>query len=224
MNPGVLEPLERKSTPSIIADKLRDAIKYGELAAGQQLGEADLAAKLGVSRGPLREGMQRLTQEGLLQAVPNRGVFVVEITADDVRDMYLARTAIERAAAAEVCGKDPESAAKDLLAVNDKMAEAADAYDTVAVSAADIEFHECLVSMAESPRLSRMHQTLLTETTMCINALGGTYPAPDQRVPEHRRIAEALGDGDHAAVDALLVAHMDDAVDRLIRVVPTTKA
>jgi len=59
-------PLVQESTPSIIADKLRQAIAHGELKPGAQLGEAELARKLGVSRGPLREGMQRLTQEGLL--------------------------------------------------------------------------------------------------------------------------------------------------------------
>ena len=47
---------------------------------GAQLGEADLARELGVSRGPLREGIQRLTQEGLLVSIRNRGVFVIEMT------------------------------------------------------------------------------------------------------------------------------------------------
>ena len=63
-------PLVQESTPSIIADKLRQAIAHGELKPGAQLGEAELARKLGVSRGPLREGMQRLTQEGLLVVDP----------------------------------------------------------------------------------------------------------------------------------------------------------
>lgn len=223
MSPEVLEPLERKSTPGIIADKLRQAIRYGELVAGQQLGEADLARRLGVSRGPLREGMQRLTQEGLLHAIPNRGVFVVELTAEDIRDIYLARTAIERAAAAAICRHDPQRASEELLAVNEQMAEGADAHDPAAVGQADIAFHDRLVSLADSFRLSRMHQTLLTETTMCINALGGSYPVPDQRVPEHRKIAEAFGadNPDRAGtVDTLLVAHMEDAVQRLTDLFP----
>ncbi|MGK2853380.1 MAG: GntR family transcriptional regulator, partial [Microbacteriaceae bacterium] len=78
---GHIGPLMQKSTPSIIADKLRAAIGYGELKPGEQLGEAELARQLGISRGPLREGMQRLTQEGLLVAIRNRGLFVVELTS-----------------------------------------------------------------------------------------------------------------------------------------------
>jgi DNA-binding GntR family transcriptional regulator len=73
-------PLVQESTPSIIAEKLRQAIAHGELKPGAQLGEAELARKLGVSRGPLREGMQRLTQEGLLVSIRNRGLFVIEVT------------------------------------------------------------------------------------------------------------------------------------------------
>ena len=60
----------QESTASIIANQLRQAIAQGHLTPGAQLGEAELARELGVSRGPLREGMQRLTQEGLLVSDP----------------------------------------------------------------------------------------------------------------------------------------------------------
>lgn len=213
--PHFIQPLERQSTPSIIADKLRRAIGHGELKAGQQLGEAELARRLGVSRGPLREGMQRLTQEGLLVAIRNRGLFVIEMTPENVRDMYLARTAVERAAAAQILRQDPHAAAGALHEVTDRMADAADRNDDRGIGEADIEFHQVLVSWAQSPRLSRMHRTLLTETRMCIHALDDTYAHSDERVAEHRGIAEALDRGDETLVDRRLIAHMDDAVARL---------
>ena len=215
-----LEPVVRESTPSIIAAKLRDAIRDGELPAGAQLGEADLARQLGVSRGPLREGMQRLTQEGLLISIPNRGLFVVEMTEADVRDMYVARGAVERAAAVQVFEHDPDKTAKQLMKIAERMAAASDRERSDQDGEYDLDFHDCLVAGAESPRLSRMHDTLLTETRMCINALGGTYPAPDVRVPEHEAIADAFAQGERELVDRLLVAHMDDAVARLSKVVP----
>lgn len=210
-----IEPLVQASTPSIIADKLRQAISHGELPAGMQLGEAELARQLGVSRGPLREGLQRLTQEGLLVAVRNRGVFVIEMTPENVRDMYLARGAVERAAAAQIFQHEPAAAAKKLLSVISDMSAAAESEDVSGVTDADIAFHELLVSLAQSPRLTRMHKTLLTETQMCIHALEQTYASLDVRVDEHRAIAEAFGAGDPALTDRLLVAHMDDAVERL---------
>ena len=204
-----LEPVVRESTPSIIAAKLRDAIRDGELPAGAQLGEADLARQLGVSRGPLREGMQRLTQEGLLISIPNRGLFVVEMNEADVRDMYVARGAVERAAAVQVFEHDPDKTAKQLMKIAERMAAASDRERSDQVGEYDLDFHDCLVAGAESPRLSRMHDTLLTETRMCINALGGTYPAPDVRVPEHEAIADAFAQGERELVDRLLADRGD---------------
>lgn len=214
-----LEPLVQESTPSIIADKLRTAIGSGHLHPGAQLGEADLARELGVSRGPLREGIQRLTQEGLLVSIRNRGVFVIQMTPENVRDMYVARAAVERAAAEQVLRRDPEAAEGQLLVEVDRMATAAE--DQAAVGEADIAFHETLVRLAQSPRLSRIHRTLLTETRMCMDALEQTYATSVERVAEHREIAEAFRDADPLVVDRLLVAHMDDAVTRIAGPLPS---
>lgn len=215
-----IAPVVRESTPGIIAEKLRNAIGSGELAPGAQLGETDLARRLGVSRGPLREGMQRLTQEGLLVSIRNRGLFVIEMTPANVRDMYVARAAVERAAAERIFAHDPVAAAARLAAVVKKMERSARRADHAAVGAADIEFHQQLVVLAASPRLSRMHDTLLTETRMCIHALNATYHDPDERGAEHRAIAEAFGAVKPKLVDRLLVAHMDDAIVRLSATAP----
>ncbi|MDQ3105861.1 MAG: GntR family transcriptional regulator, partial [Actinomycetota bacterium] len=143
-----LEPLVRESTPSIIADKLRAAIARGDLEPGAQLGEAGLARDLGVSRGPLREGMQRLSQEGLLVSIRNRGLFVMEMTPENVSDMYVARAAIERAAAEQIFRHDPRAAGNGLLEVTGRMARAAARKDSSGVSETDIEFHQLLVALA----------------------------------------------------------------------------
>lgn len=215
----VLARVARESTPSIIARTLREAIADGRIEAGARLGEAKLASELGVSRGPLREAMQRLTQEGLLVSVRNRGLFVAELRDEQVRDVYVARTAVERAAVAEILRRDFAAAAHRLRPVIEAMARAPDASSEDgddAVGRADIAFHELLVELSGSHRLVRMHATLLTETRMCIHALRRTYRWPDARVVEHRAIVDALESGDAAAVDRLLVAHMDDALGRLL--------
>ncbi len=216
-----IEPLSSVSTASIIADRLRSAIHSGQLAAGEQLHEVELAREFGVSRGPLREGMQRLTQEGLLISIKNRGLFVVELTEVDVRDIYLAREAIERSAAQEIFRSgNPGRAGERLLKIWRDMERAGKRNDVVAMGQWDVRFHECLVAQAKSPRLSRIHRTLMTETKLCINALGGSYPPPDERVPEHLALAEAMRDGELDLFDRLLTAHMVDAIGRLAEVVP----
>jgi DNA-binding GntR family transcriptional regulator len=210
-----LDPVVRESTPSIIAGKLRSAIAHGELAQGMQLAEAELAKSLGVSRGPLREAMQRLTQEGLLVSIRNRGLFVIELTEADVCDVYTARTAIERAAAAELLKGDFEAAAVQLTSITNRMARADEKGDSFGIGEADYAFHERLVGLSGSPRLARMHQTLLTETRMCVIALKDKYPESDQRVVEHQEIVAAIQAGDADLADRLLIDHMADAVGRL---------
>ena len=114
-----LSPNPRRSTVEYIADELRDAIMAGRLEPGEQLGEADLARRFEVSRGPLREAMQRLVSEGLLHAITNRGVFVTELTLDDVLDVYRTRSVIERGALevvlADVSGKGQEAGTRALV-------------------------------------------------------------------------------------------------------------
>lgn len=217
---NVIEPLLQQSTPSIIADKLRQAIGSGELKPGAQLSEADLARKFGVSRGPLREGMQRLTQEGLLVSIRHRGLFVIDMTPNDVRDMYLAREAIERAAARKILEGDYVAAGDALLEIVEQMV----AVSTPAeVSELDIAFHERLVQLADSPRLTRMHRTFITETRMCIHALEESYSVSEVRGDEHRAVAVAIKNGDLKLTDDLLVEHMDDAINRLCVPSPTAE-
>ena len=100
-----LQPLSQQSTPELIADQLRVKILDGTFPPHHQLAEVELAKQLQVSRGPVREAMQRLIQEGLVRSERNRGVFVIEMDADDARDVYVARGAVEKAAALLVCTK-----------------------------------------------------------------------------------------------------------------------
>jgi DNA-binding GntR family transcriptional regulator len=212
---GELEPVVQESTPTMIAARIRDAIASGVIPPGSQIGEAEFARRLAVSRGPLREGLQRLAQEGLVVAVRNRGHFVIEMTPENVRDMYVARAAIERAAAARAHALNPRGTARLLLESVAAMKAAADRRDEAGVSTADIAFHRDLVRCAESPRLTRMHETLMAETRMCIHALTTTYAVGSVRVTEHRRIARSFTSGDPALTDRLLAHHMDDGVIRL---------
>lgn len=213
--PEGLKPIRQESTPSLIAAQLRRLMGQGALEPGTQLVEMDIARELGVSRGPVREAIQRLTQEGLLISIRNRGVFVSELGANDLREIYEVRTALEKAAVGILLKSDPASAAEALLECVQRMREARLAGDSEAMTEADLEFHERLVSSASSRRLSRMHGTLLTETRMCLNRLEGSYADEAERVEEHRAIAEALRDGKSEVME-LLDAHKDDALSRLV--------
>ncbi|GAA3070893.1 MULTISPECIES: GntR family transcriptional regulator [Actinomycetes] len=218
---GRFTPVNKESTASLITRQLREGIMDGSLPAGSQLSEARLSAAFGVSRGPLREAMQRLVQEGLLRAEPNRGLFVKELDAEEIRDLYVARTAVESAAALKIVRDAAMETTPRAVALLREtctaMRRAATAGDLSALSDADFDFHEELVTASGSARLRRMHETLMVETRMCLTALEGTYYDPEDQVDEHRRIADAIADGDEAAVLGAIDDHMHQALERLIR-------
>lgn len=215
MNSADIGPVNRESTAAVIARQLREAIMTGVLQPGAQLGEAELAARFDVSRGPLREAMQRLVSEGLLRSERHRGLFVIELEPGDVYDIYATRSAIEYAAAARIIRSENAQAMDQLETVLEELRHAAKQNDTQAVSEADYRFHDTLVRVSGSKRLIRVARTLLIETRMCISALQQTYRSPSDRVAEHEAIARAIRSGDEDAASNLIEAHMDDAVSRL---------
>ncbi|WP_028936804.1 GntR family transcriptional regulator [Pseudonocardia spinosispora] len=219
---GELTPVNRKSTPALIADQLRSAIMRGVISPGSQLGEVDLASQLGVSRGPLREAMQRLVAEGLLRSERHRGIFVRDLDDADVRDVYFARLAVEQAAGRLIIlHGEPTVAATQLTSALSTMEAAARAGDPMALADADHAFHATFVAASGSPRLRRMAEALLVETRMCLAALQKTAPPADELVAEHRLLRDAVLSGDLTRLSAALEAHMNDAVDRIVSVPAT---
>ncbi len=210
-----LEPIERETTAGVIAARIRARIMDGTLSPGTRLGEARLADRLNVSRGPVREALQRLVQEGLLRNERNRGVFVTSLDETDIVDVYRARNAIERVAALSLARRiEPETLAA-LETLLDLMTEAAAENDWASCANLDLQFHEALVRSSKSKRLQRMFSTLIAETRMCLAALESAYPIREDLVEEHRNLLDAIRRGDEQRVLDLIDAHLEDAVSDL---------
>jgi DNA-binding GntR family transcriptional regulator len=198
----------------LVADRIRSGILDGAFPPHTQLNEIALSRQLAVSRGPIREAMQRLIQEGLLRSERNRGVFVVELDDDDARDVYLARGAVERAAAAIVAQDGTDDAFDGLQKIVDRLAGAIDG-PWADVVTHDLDFHQAMVAAAHSPRLDRMFRTLVAETRLCLIRLELFYPGRKEVVAEHQGILDALRAGDLDDVDRLVRLHMDASAARL---------
>lgn len=212
-----LEPINRETTPSVIAVQIRSRIMDGTFPPESQLGEVQLAGRLNVSRGPVREALQRLIQEGLLETRRNRGVFVASLDGDDVADVYLARRAIEREAITILVRRADDAAFDRLGELVEDMSSAAERGAWEELADADLRFHETLVRSSNSKRLQRMFSTLLVETRMCLARLESAYPVHKRLVQEHRNLLGAMRQGDKSAALALIDAHLKDAVDDITR-------
>src|SRR5215207_11103776 len=210
--------IPRVTFASMVGERIRSNIIEGVLPPGTQLNEVELAGAFGVSRGPVREALQRLIQEGLLRSEPHRGVFVPVMTPEDVDDIYLVREAMETAAVRRIAGTSRAvSSYKTLDKVVRAMetAEKADDWNTVANR--DLDFHTALVAAADSPSLVRMFTTVISETRLCLGVLSAAYDARGDLVEEHRRISDLIRDNDAEGAVAVLKKHFDDGVVTLKR-------
>lgn len=148
-------PIPRASLRDQVYEILLRAIVNSELAPGHQIRDFDIAESLGVSRTPVREALQRLLDEGLVETVPGAATRVAAIDIGAVRNIYPIVGALHALAvrlAAERIG--PEEA-KALARANAAFAAAVDASHIAAALAADDAFHEILLDAAHNPELRR---------------------------------------------------------------------
>lgn len=215
--PASVATIPRATFAAIVTERLRTNIVNGSLKPGSQLSELELAASFGVSRGPVREALQRLVQEGLLLSEPHRGVFVPVLTDEDVRDVYVAREALESAAIQAIISSASNGGAYDSLdRLVTLMGKAEAAEDWATVGNLDLEFHVALVDASRSPRLRRMFTSVISETRLCLGVLTADVARHDL-VQEHRLICDAMKEGDTVQALAVLKRHFTDAVATLIR-------
>ncbi|MFD1911013.1 GntR family transcriptional regulator [Halodurantibacterium flavum] len=133
--------LKRETMGSQIAALLRRAILEGEFAPGEHLIETALALRLGASRGPLREAMRQLIEEGLLVSVPYTGTRVVELSLQDVNDIYAMRACLEQFAFELAWPRRNNAFSEELRRRNDALQAAIDAADDPRAIEAELDLH-----------------------------------------------------------------------------------
>jgi DNA-binding GntR family transcriptional regulator len=217
--------IPRTTLASMVGERIRASILDGDVAPGTQLNEVELAASFGVSRGPVREAIQRLIQEGLLRSEPHRGVFLPVLSAADIEDIFLTREALESTALRNITGTSrAESAYPDLDRIVRAMESAEKSDDWKTVVDRDMDFHTAMVAAVGSPRLARLFTTVISETRLCLAMLTEAYdqgedlrPRRDDLVDEHRQILELVREGDAEGAVAMLRKHFDGAIGTLKR-------
>jgi DNA-binding GntR family transcriptional regulator len=124
-----------------IVDGLRQAILSGDIEPGSQLIEASLADQFGVSRGPLREAMRQLIDEGLLVTVPYTGTHVVDLSVEDVREIYSMRVNLEIFAFEQIWTRRDSQFRDGLIGRHEALTQCIDAQDDAASISAELQLH-----------------------------------------------------------------------------------
>lgn len=203
-------PLEVVSTLDALSSSLRTRLLDGQLPPGTAIGEVDLASEYGVARPTARAAIQALVAEGLLRREPNRSARVPKLTADDVRDLFYVREALELQVVATLVEHHRRPpAAEDAVRRLERLPRRAP-WDEVVE--ADMDFHTALVEATGSPRLERVYASLQSEIRLCMVQLKPSYDDVTAVAAEHRDLLEAIANGPKRTALKLMSEHLAMAV------------
>jgi DNA-binding GntR family transcriptional regulator len=196
-------------------EAIREAIVSLELAPGDALVEDELAARLGISKTPVRQALAQLEHEGLVVRIPYKATYVAEIDPDGARDLIELRSVLEAVVTrSAIAHLDAEhlAGAEELL----------DAYDEATAAGRLAEAHELgerfhdLILGRGSNRYARVLLDSLTAQVRRLRAVGGVHPERAMQTgAEHRAILEAIRAGDPEAVERAVRRHHDTFVSHV---------
>lgn len=190
---------------------LRDGIVRGERRPGARLNEVEIATELGVSRGPVREAMQRLARDGLVRIESHRGAFVRRLDVGEVRALFEVRLSLEcqaAALAAERAGTDEVQALRALLRDSRGLVER----ESVPHYPERLDLHDQIVRCSRNAALTRYLQLVNQELKLVRARSGFQAVRATQALDEHERIVEAIAQRDPDGATAAMTIHMESAL------------
>ena len=192
----------------VVFNTLREAILKGELQPGERLMELQLAAKLGVSRTPIREAIRMLEQEGLAVTIPRRGAEVAKMTEKDMNDVLQVREALDELAVSIACELITEEELEKLSEAVKNFEEAIGTKDIKQIAETDIAFHDIIYQASRNPKLV----TILNNLREQIYRYRIQYLKDEKNYPnlldEHREILEGLMKKDKELVTDIMRKHV----------------
>jgi DNA-binding GntR family transcriptional regulator len=197
---------------------LHSAIVAGELSPGERLIEEELAERLGLSRGAVREAILRLGHEGLVIRERNRGARVRRFTVDEAIEILEARAALESLAAGYAAARRTDDEARELESLVDEMERLQAAGELLAMSERNAAMHRRILEIsAHAVALdicARLHSQVVRFQFRTVLAPGRSTKS----LAEHRRIVTAIAAGDRAAAERAMREHLTSVAATLVEV------
>ncbi len=204
----------------VVFQTLREAILKGEIKPGERLMELQLAAKLGVSRTPIREAIRMLEQEGLAVTVPRRGAEVAKMTEKDMEDVLVIRSTLDRLAVQLACDNITAEQLGQLKSAQKSFENSIQAGNLKKLAEADVAFHDVIYKATGNIKLEIMLNNLREQMYRYrVEYLkkDKTYPA---LIREHQEIVDAIKGKDKELAAKVMDSHVLNqavAVKNIIR-------
>ena len=175
-----------------VYNNLLEAILNHQIKPGQHLVEQPLADQLSVSRISIREAIRRLSQDGLVEIIPSRGAYVIELTPLDVEEIYRLRIALECIALEKVIGSYQNGMLDVFLPTLQEMEAIGTHSDHLRAARLDNQFHRLLLKLSGLPRTTRMWEQMSSQIMMVIYTVSHYYPHLDGLADRHQPLLDMI--------------------------------
>ncbi len=217
MTKSTFLPVDARTLRQSVTEAIRQVILQGDLLPGAQVNQAQIAEQLGVSRGPVREALGQLEEEGLIKNVPYKGTFVTEITGEYITELYSIRRVIETFAVRQAAMRATPADLVELRAVLNEMYATAELDDMTQMGTLDIRFHYLICSAAHHSLLLQMWKSIEMGIRRCLALRHRIYRRSIDVIGTHPDILAAIEVGDAEQAGTILDAHIAEAGEYLIR-------
>lgn len=203
-----------KHRTELISSALRSAILERALLPGMKLPEDSLGERFGASRTLVRQALERLAAEGLVELRRNRGAVVASPSLEEARDLFELRAQIEDLAITRLAADFTDVHKQAITAHIEKEIAAESGPEPVSIRLAT-EFHILLARLTDSPVLLRYVEEVAYRCGLTLALFTRPHSA-DCGIQEHRQIVDALASGDAEAARALMRSHLSAVADRAL--------
>ena len=190
-------------------------ILAGELRAGAKLTEAALAARLGVSRGPVREAFRALEEIGLVRIEKNRGVFVRSVSVEEADQIYEIRAILDEWIGRRLAQTATSEQIAAFRADVERLEKAAVRNDVDGYYHLNLEFHDRLVAACGNPKLATTYRRLVNELSLYRRETLGREGTMVVSTREHREIVERIASRNAAAAGRAMLEHVLASRERM---------
>ena len=198
-----------------LCDWLRERIRLGIFVPGQRLVEADITRDTGAPRSRVREALRRLETDGLITIEEFRGASVKRITWDEVRQIYRARMALEGLAAREFALADDPERKHRLAEIQEEMNRWESTGDHDRFARLNGEWHRLIIAGSGNEYVGAFLERLVIPVYRLLFSTFYNTSRIDGANADHRRITQAICDGDPDGAEAAMRQHIDNGLDAL---------
>lgn len=218
---SALALLQNTSLTRLVAEAVEAQILSGELAPGQRLNEASIAQRLGVSRGPLREGLRLLEEGGLVRQEKNRGAFVREIPLAEAAELYDLRAGLDALAGRLLAERIDRDQVAELRGMTDAMhavgqGEGGGEGDVDRFHRLNLAFHDRLIAMTGNATLLETYRRMSRLLALFRRRNLFAPMAIPRFAEEHAAIVDLLAVGDAAGCAEALFQHARGGRQRML--------